>query len=272
MVGNQLSKAQQQKIQQRFSQLGAAMALLSFLLAGIYIQNQEAPPTLEKKYQPQEYPLSSPDSLKPGIKNNAPIDSLPTPRKSQKTNSNTNFSNFTSTHTPLGPRLQWKSPNQQIQKYLLERSADGITYEVIQSIKNNTNQPLHSLIDTTSAYPCLPLIFYRIKAVNSDGSYFHGPSIPFKKELGLGLYLEVISIKRGKISLLFASDQKAAPQLEVLSAKGQILESRTLSSSSKATSITLDVQNWQQNPAWLRLSSNGTSLSQSLKIPSISSK
>lgn len=248
------------------------MALLSFLLAGIYIQNQEAPPNLEKKHQPQEYPLFSPDSLKPGIKNNAPIDSLPAPKSSQKTNSTSSFSHFTSTHTPLGPRLQWKSPNQQIQKYLLERSADGRTYEVIQSIENNKNQSLFSLMDTTSAYQCLPLIFYRIKAITSDGSFFHGPSIPFRKKLDLGLYLEVISIKRGKISLLFASDQKAAPRLEVLSAKGQILETMTLSSSSKATSLTLDVQNWKQNPAWLKLSSNGTSLGQSLKIPSISSK
>ncbi|MCI4667634.1 MAG: hypothetical protein MRZ79_05685 [Bacteroidia bacterium] len=50
MLENRLSDGQQQKLQNQFSQFGATLAILSLLFIGIFIQQQESDPELEKYF------------------------------------------------------------------------------------------------------------------------------------------------------------------------------------------------------------------------------
>jgi len=71
--------------------------------------------------------------------------------------------------------LQWTTDNElNADKYIVERSADGITYTAIGNVPayNNSNKNNYSLADNQ---PLSGLNFYRLKMMDIDGSYRYSP-------------------------------------------------------------------------------------------------
>ena len=71
--------------------------------------------------------------------------------------------------------LQWITDNEiNADKYIVERSADGINYLALGTVTafNNNNKNNYSLTDIQ---PLPGLNFYRLKMINKDGSFLYSP-------------------------------------------------------------------------------------------------
>jgi hypothetical protein len=112
------------------------------------------------------------------------------------------YINLTAESASTNVKLNWTVGGEQnMNNYVVERSADGTSFSSIGSVKatgNNNNQVSYSLVD---AQPLENVSFYRIKAVDNNGS---------------SKYSVIIKLNRGKSSLVHVYPNPVKEQLNIV--------------------------------------------------------
>ena len=131
--------------------------------------------------------------------------------------------------------LQWITDNElNADKYIVERSADGINYAAIGNVFafNNGNKNNYSFTDLK---PFAGLNFYRLKMMDKDGSFRNSPvrKINFDNA-GDDITVYPVPVVDGK--LYIASSAKAGKAI-LFDAEGRLIKSFTLSGSNNVLDV-----------------------------------
>lgn len=70
--------------------------------------------------------------------------------------------------------LKWKSNNETlVEKYIIERSMDNITFKAIGSEKPKSNNTEYQFIDSNIFKTTARTFYYRLKVQKKDGTFFY---------------------------------------------------------------------------------------------------
>lgn len=143
--------------------------------------------------------------------------------------------------------LQWTTDNElNADKYIAERSADGITYAAIGNVPayNNSNKNNYSLTDNQ---PLSGLNFYRLKMMDIDGSFRYSPV----RRVNFGNAGDDFSIYPNPVTgdKIYISSTGNMSSAVIVDAAGRMIKSFTL----KGRSNTLDVSSIAKGTYQLRI-------------------
>ncbi|MEO6290257.1 MAG: T9SS type A sorting domain-containing protein [Ginsengibacter sp.] len=96
----------------------------------------------------------------------------------------TRFSGFSATNNADNVNLKWAVENENaVDRYEIERSADGISFTSIQTIKSastSVGAKSYSIMDNIGSISS-KIVYYRIKQFDQDGSYYYSKIVAVRK-------------------------------------------------------------------------------------------
>ena len=131
-----------------------------------------------------------------------------------------------------GITIQWQAQNEfNIKTYDVERSADGIHFDKVNSIlpANNNTVMTYNCIDKT---PLNGNIYYRVKVIELSGKVDYTQVINIKKSTKENSITVLTNpIINNTINLQFNNQQPGVYEIKVYSPSGQLVDKKTIESS-----------------------------------------
>jgi hypothetical protein len=142
------------------------------------------------------------------------------------------LTSFNAAAEGLNTKLVWNTEEElNIASYVVEKSADGRTYNTIGSVKA-TNQKTYSFVD---GQPGSDNSYYRLKMVDIDGSFKYSYIVSIKSRLNMNISLSPNPVK----NLLMIQHPKVVSDghIQIINANGQLLKDVRLSANAVISNV-----------------------------------
>jgi hypothetical protein len=133
--------------------------------------------------------------------------------------------NFTGVKTADVASLEWSTSNEnKLNDYELERSIDGNSFSKITGIvAKNKNNSSYAYQDNLRGLENFPVIFYRIKIIKIDKSYFYSNTVSINLGLEPSLVITGNPVTGNRIVFTFNSAIQQSSEAILLDANGRLL-------------------------------------------------
>ena len=125
-----------------------------------------------------------------------------------------------------GNRIEWSNLTEEdLTRYEIERSPNGTLFHSILSITPKTNDGQKNDYVQTDMQPLDGINFYRVKAVQSDGSYSYSTIVKVETGSGQGRYISVYPnpVVAEQFTVQLNNHKKGVYTVKLLSGQGQMI-------------------------------------------------
>lgn len=159
--------------------------------------------------------------------------------------------------------LKWQTSSEEnVKRFVIERSSDGKTYKSIgqvTAVGNSTTKQSYIYTDNSPLMPATN--FYRLLMQDADGNYKYSKilTVKYTGELSLDIQLSP-NPTSGMLQIQLPDGLKGTISLQVFDLNGRVIKRQNLASDGNALSTSIDVSGLQSGVYILKAQSGSTSL------------
>lgn len=162
-----------------------------------------------------------------------------------------NLLSFTGALQNTTNRLQWQTTGQNISLFKIERSNNGRDFTNIGEQQALTGNAAEKNYGFTDIQPEQGINFYRLKLIESNGSFTYSKVIAIKQD-GNNMSLRIFpNPATDLIHVIIPSSQKEIVTVQISNAEGRIIKEQTFTSPGTVFSTSLDVTMLQKGNYFL---------------------
>ena len=138
--------------------------------------------------------------------------------------------------------LDWKTASESGNDYfILERSADGISYTALGFVPGNGNTSTVSSYSYIDTDPLQGISYYRLRQVDYNGNSDFSPIVPVRIGVGASVISLYPNPVRDKAWLMLQSEETCIAALEIFDATGKLALSQSLELVKGSNGLQLDL-------------------------------
>ncbi len=138
--------------------------------------------------------------------------------------------------------LEWKTASETgNDHFILERSADGISYDAVGFVPGNGNTSTISSYSYIDTDPLRGISYYRLRQVDYNGRSEFSPIVPVRFGAGATVISLYPNPVREKAWLMLQSEETTITALEIFDARGKLALSQTLQLVKGSNGLQLDL-------------------------------
>ncbi|HEX8675886.1 MAG TPA: ELWxxDGT repeat protein, partial [Segetibacter sp.] len=159
-------------------------------------------------------------------------------------------------------KLDWSTTNEiNSSHFAIERSADGIHFSNIDKVNaagNSGLQRRYGYVDPQPSHLNNPILYYRLKMVDKDGSYKYSSVLAVRFKESSFRFTFSPNPVQNQLSVVVAAGGSKSIALRITDASGKQVYQQTLSSSQSIAQQNINVAGWQKGIYVIQLITNNS--------------
>ncbi|MES1219852.1 MAG: T9SS type A sorting domain-containing protein, partial [Bacteroidota bacterium] len=142
-----------------------------------------------------------------------------------------------------GNRIEWTNLTEEnLQGYEVERSGDGTSFNTIEKVSPKANDGQQQNYATTDNHILNGTNFYRIKAVQTDGSYIYSAIVKVEPQAGSSSYIVVYPnpVVSDQFTLQLNNYAKGAYAIKLIGSNGQLIMNKNIQHPGGSVSVSIE--------------------------------
>lgn len=275
--------------------IGKGALLLSMILVGIYVNQQELSQQSAKQAQKQESAQkqnteqgvqSQSSALSNQTATSAAENQKESAAESQKSSTRTSKNNSSQasqmasmveyaatafTVESKAGKISWTTRMEKnTDHFEVMKSLDGISFEKIQEVRaagaGEHQFQEYSGTDNQLKWNELPRVFYQINTVGKDGKSHSSEVIEHDFDLNLGMYMKVGDASGEELTVRYVADRAMSCDFEILDMNGKLITQSGLEASPVISTLILDISDLKAGTYFFRLKNQLNSITEIVKI------
>ena len=152
-------------------------------------------------------------------------------------------------------QIAWTTAQEvDIDEFVIERSTDAIEFKAVERVSAQLGLD-YNYYNVIDAYPNIPMSYYRLKIVETDGSFYYSPIRSLRFEKPIEDVKLIPNPSNEAVQIILNTTNDADFLMEVYNISGQKIMERGVEGNKGVHKITLETSEWGEGIYLVRLAS-----------------